>query len=112
MFYYERFIEVYSFWRDNILQLFYSCIYTSHEDYIKGDKIKFANENHKIIGVHKSKSILNPVMELKYKDCTITIRYNFNDYEIAIQSLIELKECLWVIYLILKLQVFIIKVSL
>lgn len=82
MLYGTQFSNYMVFWRDRILDKFY---HTYDEDY-KNEEIllKEHNENVEIIGTHWSKSILHPVVRIKYKGVEIVFRYNFYDYDIAV----------------------------
>lgn len=69
------------FWRDRIIpNLFWDKKYSNDFDKF----VQEINNNTEIVGEHWSKSIINPVLKISYKDCIIIFRYNFYDYEIAV----------------------------
>lgn len=80
----DSFWHTYCFWRDRILPMF------TDEFYSKGFNwdalVKEIDKNTDIVGEHMSKSIINPVMRIIYKDVEIVFRYNFYDYEVAVIS--------------------------
>ena len=51
----------------------------------------FDSEEAEIIGTHRSKSIVCPVIKAVYKGVEIVLQYNFYDWQIMIKSSTELK---------------------
>lgn len=80
----DAFWATYAFWQNDILPMFTDEYYKKNWDLDK--LIVEINENSDIVGEHWSKSIIHPVMKIKYKDVTIVFRYNFYNYEIAVIS--------------------------
>jgi len=86
----EKMIWENSFWnyiillRDTIIPMFF---WDGNKYNYKMDKYtEHVDNNVDIIGEHTSKSILNPVLKIKYKDCEIIMRYNYYDWNITIVS--------------------------
>ena len=80
----DAFWYTYCFWRDDILPMFTDKLYSKQFNWDA-----FKNEidkNTDVIGEHRSKSIINPVMKITYKGVEIVFRYNFYNYEIAVIS--------------------------
>jgi len=46
----------------------------------------FFSTNFDVIGTHKSKSVLLPVMQLSTDSVTLTIRYNFHNFAVSVDS--------------------------
>ena len=80
----DAFWDTYIFWRDNILPMFTDEYYKASVNYEQLNKE--VDNNSDIIGEHRSKSIVNPVVRIVYKGVTIVFRYNFYNYEIAVIS--------------------------
>ena len=81
MLYKKQFSDYMVFWRDRIIEKFYPTYDRNYNDEVL---IRDHNKNVEIIGTHMSKSILHPVVRIKYKGVEIVFRYNFYDYDIAI----------------------------
>jgi hypothetical protein len=69
--------------RDNIIPLmFYD---TFEKTYKNQEEFQRHLNNHcEISGTHYSKSIKNPAITMTYNRCTITMRYNFYDWNVSI----------------------------
>ncbi len=85
MIYSNAFWETYNFWEHMILPLFTDAYYAdSIATYNKvNDEI---NKNIDIVGIHRSKSIVHPVIKITYKGVEIIFRYNFYNYEVVVIS--------------------------
>ena len=51
----------------------------------------FDSEEAEIVGTHRSKGIVCPVIKAAYKGVEIVLQYNFYDWQIMIKSPVELK---------------------
>lgn len=80
----DDFWHTYCFWRDRILLMFTDEFYSKQFNW---DALaKEIDKNTDIVGEHRSKSIINPVVRITYKDVEIVFRYNFYNYEVVVIS--------------------------
>lgn len=84
MVYKDAFWHTYCFLRDRILPMFTDQFYSEEYDYDALEKE--IDENTDVVGEHRSKSIIHPVVRIVYKGVEIVFRYNFYNYEIAVIS--------------------------
>lgn len=78
----DAFWHTYCFWRDEILPMFTDPLSNkicNCSELLKGE----IDRNTDVIGEHRSKSIVNPVVRITYRGVEIVFRYNFYDYEVA-----------------------------
>ena len=83
MVYKQAWCNTYNFWDYYILELF-SNVWKQTHDLDAFDRE--INGRVDIVGEHRSKSIVHPVLKIAYKDAVIVFRYNFYDYNIAVIS--------------------------
>ena len=80
----DNFWHTYCFWSDSILPMFTDEFYSKRFNW---DALFIGiDKNTDVVGEHMSKSIINPVVKITYKDVEIVFRYNFYDYEVAVLS--------------------------
>lgn len=83
MIYKNAFYNWVSFVEESVLPMMFNDL-IRNLDY--EDAIAVINNHHSVVGVHMSKSIVLPVVEVKIGSCRIVFRYNFYDTELTVIS--------------------------